>query len=319
MEYEIFVQRLIDKLNEKAKWKMTLERKMVHKVNVDREALVVKYPNSIVAPTVYLDDKYEMLQQNCTVDEIAENILATLKNIRIDDLVVPELSQESAEKNLYCVLINAADNKELLKDIPYEKLEDLAIVAKYKVGENASFLVTDKVCESLQMTSEEVLETAYANVEKQKFECRPMAAVMREMMLKEGMDEEYVDELLHVQATDCPIYVLTNQTKVEGAVAVASQKALKKAYETIGEEFFILPSSRHEVLLVPKSANATVKELQDMVHEVNATEVSAEDKLSDNVYEYDVMSKRISLAKEPVAEKVDTFLQSKEKMKARSC
>lgn len=317
-KYEQFVEELIKKLYEKAGKDISVERYVAHKVNVDADALIVRSSESIVAPTIYLADKYQMFLNDYTVDEIAENIYARLKQIKMEDLPIPQLTFENAKKNLYCVVVNAEKNKELLLDTPHEELEDLAVVARFRVGKNASFLVTDAVCNSIHMTAEEVLEIAHVNTERQKFQCIKMEDLMREILYENGMDQEYVDEILGMQAAECPIYVLTNREKSEGAVAVASKKVLEAAYDLIGDDFYILPSSRHEVLLIPKSVNTTVEELKRMVHEVNITEVGIEDILSEQVYQYDNLSKKFSIATIPEKENTEEMAQKHEKLHARS-
>lgn len=62
---------------------------------------------------------------------------------------------------------------------------------------------------------------------------------------------------------------------------------MDQAAEKIGGDFFILPSSIHEILLVPDDGQKGADELKAMVMDVNATQVSPEERLSDNVYHYD--------------------------------
>lgn len=61
-------------------------------------------------------------------------------------------------------------------------------------------------------------------------------------------------------------------------------------------DLVILPSSVHEVLALPLRDTDDIGELTSMVREINANEVSAQDKLSDNVYLYERATKRIRLA-----------------------
>lgn len=63
--------------------------------------------------------------------------------------------------------------------------------------------------------------------------------------------------------------------------------------EKVGGDFFVLPSSIHELLIVPKQEGMELSELEAMVQEVNATQVSREEKLSDHVYEYDAKEKEL--------------------------
>ena len=60
--------------------------------------------------------------------------------------------------------------------------------------------------------------------------------------------------------------------------------------------FFVLPSSRHEVILIADDGMADYRNLQDMVEQVNASEVRPEDKLTDNVYHYDSKDNVFELA-----------------------
>lgn len=62
---------------------------------------------------------------------------------------------------------------------------------------------------------------------------------------------------------------------------------MDQAAERVGGDFFILPSSIHEVLIVPDNGQMGLRDLEDMVKEVNATQVAPEDKLTDSVYHYD--------------------------------
>ena len=97
------------------------------------------------------------------------------------------------------------------------------------------------------------------------------------------------------------IYVLTNASGIDGAGAILSENAMKSAREMIGEDFFILPSSRHEVLLAPRSMEMSVGELTNMVPDVNRAVVDAKDFLSDHIYRYNSRSGAIKML-EPQAE-----------------
>ena len=90
------------------------------------------------------------------------------------------------------------------------------------------------------------------------------------------------------------MYVLTNESKINGAVWMTNVEALDVAAERIGGDFFLLPSSVHECILVPKNG-FDEKELQNMVMTVNQSQVSPEDRLSDNVYSYDSKEHKLTL------------------------
>lgn len=83
-----------------------------------------------------------------------------------------------------------------------------------------------------------------------------------------------------------PMTVLTTTDQVNGAGVIFCDEVLRKIREKIGD-FFILPSSVHEVLVVPVSEGIDRAELEEMVKSVNRDEVAPEDRLSDQVYLFD--------------------------------
>ena len=307
MEYEVFVKQFLDELQQNmAAQGVELHRQEVTKNNgVIKDGVAVRYPDSPVAPTVYLDDLYEMHKDGYSVSNLVDTTVANLERRKNMAPEMPVLTTESAMENLYCAVVNTADNEEMLKNVPHEKLEDLSVVARFRVGEDGSFLVTNDICKTLQMTSEEVMEAAHANTDRQEYKCQSMGEVMRDLMLKDGMPEEYADELIQMQGEQCPMWVLSNESRVDGAVAIASQETLKAAHEKLGEDYYVLPSSRHEVILVPQSMVSDVEDLKTMVHEVNATEVSKVDKLSDSVYRFN--GRHLTIADAP-SEKISETL-----------
>ena len=95
-------------------------------------------------------------------------------------------------------------------------------------------------------------------------------------------------EMAMQMMSDIPdtMYVLTNDTKVNGAAAILNDDIRQEIAEKVGD-FYMLPSSIHETLIIPKDAGMEFKELEQMVQEVNQTQVAPGERLSDHVYEYD--------------------------------
>lgn len=81
-------------------------------------------------------------------------------------------------------------------------------------------------------------------------------------------------------------YLMSNTEKVNGAAAIIDPNNMDLARSYMQDDFYILPSSVHEVLLV-KQNQMSVEELEDMVKTVNASAVALQDRLSDHVYKYD--------------------------------
>lgn len=92
-----------------------------------------------------------------------------------------------------------------------------------------------------------------------------------------------------------PFLAMTSVNYMNGSAGILDTDKLQEISEAIGQDLYILPSSIHECLLLPKSEK-TVQELKEMVQEVNRQEVEPEEWLSDNVYEYSAATKEITIA-----------------------
>ena len=82
------------------------------------------------------------------------------------------------------------------------------------------------------------------------------------------------------------MYVLSNKTGINGASIILDEEFMENVYKRIGKDFYILPSSIHEVLAVADDGYMDAKDMQMMVYEINRSQVSVEDRLSDHVYKY---------------------------------
>lgn len=92
-------------------------------------------------------------------------------------------------------------------------------------------------------------------------------------------------------STDCQspsqIYVLTNTKGFLGAAGLLLDSLLADFADLIENNFFILPSSIHEALLVPEDDGIDIESLNEMVCTVNESEVNPQEVLSDHAYHYD--------------------------------
>ena len=93
-----------------------------------------------------------------------------------------------------------------------------------------------------------------------------------------------------------PMYVCTNTAKLNGAGVILYQELLQEFADRIGSDFYILPSSIHETLLIPANGDMDLEYLRDMVRTVNRTEVAEDEVLSDSVYRYNRLLDRVELA-----------------------
>ena len=95
------------------------------------------------------------------------------------------------------------------------------------------------------------------------------------------MNMEYLEEMEDMT----PLYVLTNTSKTKGASAILNKKALVefgKKHNT--DKIVVLPSSVHEMLLIPYTEETDIDTFSAMVEEVNNAEVDPTERLTDRAY-----------------------------------
>lgn len=107
-----------------------------------------------------------------------------------------------------------------------------------------------------------------------------------------------MEEILFGTPVDNPhMMVLTNSCNVFGAGVIASTEILTEAAAMFGEDILIIPSSIHEVIVIPKSF-IDVDVLTGMINQVNSQEVSEDEQLSDHAYWFSIEDKILRSAKE---------------------
>lgn len=122
--------------------------------------------------------------------------------------------------------------------------------------------------------------------------------------------QKEVSEMLDISEDDYPMYVVTTSRQYDGASVIVSKPFLEEVHKKLGEDYYVLPSSRHEVLAVPVSRAPELPDLKEMVHMVNETEVQERDWLSDDVYYFD--GRRLKLADTLAEERENDFTKSME-------
>lgn len=123
-----------------------------------------------------------------------------------------------------------------------------------------------------------------------------------EMML--GIPAPVEPNQLPAQLEPYMQYVLSNEDKRNGSTCLLYPDLLKEIGGTFDSNFFILPSSIHELILMKDTGEMSASELQRMVLEVNGTEVEPEEVLSNQVFSYNYRENSLSTAttKEETAE-----------------
>ena len=304
MSFEEFKEQFTNDVKETLEERgvdVTVAVNTVNKLNDSYEAMTVTPEGSNVGVNVNIDRFYDAVQDGADYDEVVYNAVRTVEKgiAQRPEVDVSALTDyEQMKDKLAMEVVSTDSNAELLSRVPHKEIEDMSIVYRFVLESNedgrASILVTDQLLESMGVSPEQLHADALRTAPELKpVVIKGMSEVMAEMM---GMSAEDLAMMgMPTDPADEQMYVATVPDKIHGAGVIAYQNFMDQAAERAGGDFFILPSSIHELLIVPDNGQMGLRDLEAMVREVNATQVAPEDKLTDNVYHYDAQAKVFEL------------------------
>lgn len=260
--------------------------------------LMLKGEEERVAPNFYLDRQFvEWMRGMCTLEEISEKLCnAYVEEVGRNSHLISKIrfSWDEFRRGVFMRLVNREKNEQLLESVPYQEFLDLALVYYYSVPISGdvmgTLVITKEHLELLEITEEELLQAAKSNCERfQPVRVRCMEDLLYDLGRKIGIEVQ--------EARVCHpfLFVMTNIKGMFGATALVFAEELEHFAKRIGTGFYVLPSSVHEVILVPECKEFNLEYFKSMVKEINATQVEATEVLSDNIYFYDKETMGLSI------------------------
>lgn len=262
--------------------------------------------DSNISPTIYLNQYYEAYENGemtirCIVDDVIDTYERNKVNRSVDMRFF--MDYEKIKDRIIFKLIHAEKNAELLNDVPHIRFLDLAIVFQCLVSDemfgNATIMIHNAHLKIWEIGAEELYKEAIVNTPKlQRYDIKNMRDVLCELRFLEDMEERQFmdsDEYCQELSEAAPMYVLSNRTRVQGASCILYPDILKDFGMAVKSDFYILPSSVHEVILLPAQGDEDCEALKNMVYEVNETQVEKEEVLSNSVYYYNRKKEELSI------------------------
>ncbi len=270
------------------------------------QGLIILTGKRNISPTIYLNSFLEAFAGGVPLSVIVSKILEIYRSDmpagNIDMSFFREF--ERVRSDICYRIVNRNRNRVLLERIPHIDFLDLSICFFYAYQSDAlgtgSILIYNSHMEMWGCSVETLMKLAGENTER----LYPWEIHRMEELLSEALPwEEW--EARETQS-DCPgeeevaesvpMRVLCNAQRVYGATCMIYPGVLGTLAEEAGENLYILPSSVHEILILPESEVEDEQYLRDMIREVNGTQVEPEEILSDNLYFYDRLKNRVEIA-----------------------
>lgn len=253
------------------------------------EAICIKKGTCAVSPVIYLSQEKGFYTQ-ADLEEFIERVEEGYETAEAFSYADVEtiMNWETARTKIYPKLVNYEMNKEALKTVPFIRFLNLAVIFFCPIdtqipgyGKGAVTVKTELMnCWGISL--EELGKTAMDNLKKQECKLRT------------------IDELLGIFAIDkkekIPMYICSVYNGMYGAAALLNLAFLEQACEKMrSERILIIPSSVHESILLPSSCFSEAENLRNLCTDLNG-DLEPEDILSDEIYVYDNLTKRLDIA-----------------------
>ena len=282
---------------------LKMDIRPVEKVNTVKDGMSFLDMNkeSNMSPTIYVEDMYKSYLETEDYRKVFEDVAAVVEKVLKEPLVTQEtLNFHAAKDNIVFQLINTEQNKGLLNSLPHREFHDLSIIYRWVVGrdENGlqSVVIKNDLMEKLDLNEEQMFKLAVVNYKRLLApSIRSMDDVMLEVLREEGMPEELAEIMLPSRTSDEMMWVISNNVKINGACSMLYDDVLQDVAKKVGSDLYVLPSSVHETIAISVNMGEPY-ELAQMVNDINMSQVSLDERLSNQVYHYDKELHKLTMA-----------------------
>lgn len=316
MGYQDFLYAVEGELNKKLKEGIRASVYTAVKNNGrEKKGVLIEKKGYQTAPTIYLEGFYVRYQRGEPMERLIHEIIAFYESMSPEKIWDSRQFEDyaSIRERIVFKLIHRSKNRVLLRKLPYIEVLDLAIVFYVLLDMDQRGTATIQICEENMekwgVSKEDLFLAAVQNVkELLPAEFFTMQYAI-EQMLEVAEDDEVENLLKEVKKDKRDVmYVLTNPPRNYGAACMMYPHVLEMIGDMLREDFYILPSSVHEVIIVPDSRALDPEEMDEMVAEINETQVEPEEVLSDHAYFYHHKGKRLVMRKAEAYKKQEAFV-----------
>ena len=266
--------------------------------NVILSGISIRRKDSNVAPMIYINDLY---QREVDIEDAVNEVwnIYNNNNMHKFDFIDKINDFDFVKNHLSICISNFEKNKEIADTCPYALFGDFIVYFIIVIDDKPEGRMTIKVHNELMnswgVNLSDIMEAAFDNIKRNPAQIIPIN-VMIENILK--MHNMSINDMYGIPElpVDQPMYVVTNNSKNNGCIYIAHKDTLLAISKQIGANgFYIIPSSIHELIIVPFTKDDENKDLLlSMVKDVNIESVPESEFLSDNVYYFDANTEELT-------------------------
>lgn len=296
MNYKIFCQEMNKAVN------AMLEKDMTSKLHTslknngkEKVGLIIEEVGVKISPVIYLEEYYDSYLKGDSIRQLTDTILEfyySLRRENVEDYKFVFDYDRIKEKILF-KLINTEKNEAFLKSVPHKQFLDMSIVFYVllsKSSENEAIMtITNSYISQWEVDTDVLWECALENV---PILAAPCFYTM--MGCEPNADsQKFVNLLEYDTGARDVIFILTNSLGSYGAASIVYPHIADDIGEILKNDYYILPSSIHELVILPYSDKYETVELNKMIREINKNCMSDDVVLGERCYRYLLEEKRI--------------------------
>lgn len=253
------------------------------------------------SPLINIQYFAEKWEKGSSVSDLAKEYIAlfedNLSNAHMLENASSLLTDYAKVKDhLMIKMVAKEGNDAFLTGKPFIDFLDMAAVFHVDLtdlSENASAPVTNQHLEMWHVKKEDLLKAALPKTNRYILD--NLLSLMMEVAKElNGNRIPILPEMVESDGEQ-PMYVIQLTDQIFGAAAIMNEKLLMDVRKRLNSNFYILPSSIYELIVVPDNNpdNLTASYMVEMVREINAEEVPPQERLTDSVYWFDGKLARI--------------------------
>ncbi len=248
----------------------------VRKLGSSHTGLSVRRDGQSGAPEIDLDEFFKLYKSGVSADDIISYMarMAVMELPVIDESLLEDYAK--VRERLFIRLSSLSRNRDLTEGIPHRVIDDMLLTYHILTGRQGSdmwsAMIDSGMLRGYGISEEQLYGDALENSSR---------------MFPAKLDR--MSSILHSSEDDdgLGMVVLTNDANSYGAAAVLYPGMLEEAAEQLGGDIYIIPSSIHEMILMPAAMVQDAERLEMTHRFLNMTEVEEKDRLSDHIYHYD--------------------------------
>ncbi len=271
--------------------------------------ITIRKANENIAPTIYVNEYYEDFVTGRSLSDIVRQIIEIYQTTSEGRTANCEFSLDygDIEDKICFRVVNAEKNREMLDGVPFVPILDLVLTFFIVYSEVntgvGSVQITNKMLEGWGVDRDKIILAAVRNTPR-LFPMRfgSLEDRVREIMSEKGLEPDFAID----GSIGSEMFILTNSEGFFGASSIFYYGTAQRISAALSEYLdrrvpsgvIVIPSSIHELIVIPEDRIPGCKEIREMIRSVNEEVVLPTDYLSKNAYRFNLETEKLEILSE---------------------